>query len=143
MEGTDDRRIGESFACRQVDRGYTVMIEVLKRLLGNISRQGKRSPAIEKPNRLKSTGDFRAVEIAPSIICCTAATQVTGRLYLLREVPRLPLMGCTMPTSCTCKFRKNPDRRDSDRRLFGAAETNRWFAGVDSRKRAGRRSAET
>jgi hypothetical protein len=121
------------------------MIEVLKGLLGKISRerQGKRPPAIEKPNRLKSTGDFRAVEIAPSIICCTAATQVTGKLYLLREVPRLPLMGCTMPASCACKFRKNPDRRDSDRRLFGAAETNRWFAGVDSRKRAGRRSAET
>jgi hypothetical protein len=47
-----------------------------------------------------------------------------------------------MPTTCLCKFRKSPDRRDSDRRLFGATETNRWFAGVDSRTCRGRRMKE-
>jgi hypothetical protein len=121
------------------------MMEVLKRLLGTVLRVHlvtKPTP-IEKPKRANGSGDFRAVEIAPSIMCCTAARQVTGKLYLLREAPRLPLMGCTMPTNCSCRFRKNADRRDSDRRLFGATETNRWFAGVDSRKHAGRRSAET
>jgi hypothetical protein len=120
------------------------MIEVLKGLLGKMSAKqpAKKTTPTARGQRLKNSGDFRAVEIAPSIMCCTAATQVTGRSYLLREAPRLPLMGCTMPTNCSCKFRKNADRRDSDRRLFGAAETNRWFVGVDSRKREGRRSAE-
>ena len=142
--GKDDTSIGESFARCEVEHGDAVMIRVLKGLLGRFSRErpGKRPTAIQGPKRLKSTGNFRAVEIAPSLICCTAATQVTGRLFLSREAPRLPLVGCTMPTSCACKFRKNADRRDSDRRLFGATETNRWFAGVDSRKSAGRRSAE-
>lgn len=47
-----------------------------------------------------------------------------------------------MPTNCSCKFRKDADRRDSDRRLLGATEQNRWFAGPESRKRGGRRSTE-
>jgi hypothetical protein len=75
-------------------------------------------------------------------MCCSAATHATGRSYLLREAPRLPLGACTMPANCSCKFRKNADRRDSDRRLFGATATNRWFAGVENRTHRGRRSAE-
>jgi hypothetical protein len=119
------------------------MIELLKGLL-RISREhpATKLTPINKLKRPSGTGDFRAVEIAPSIMCCAAAMQVTGRSYLLRDAPRLPLYGCTMPTNCSCRFRKNPDRRDSDRRLFGATETNRWFAGVDSRTSRGRRSAE-
>jgi len=120
------------------------MIKVLQGLLGKISRA--RPAKTFKPmaglKRSNNTGDFRAVEIAPSVVCCTAATQATGRRYLLRAAPRLPLMGCTMPTACSCQFRKNADRRDSERRLFGGSETNRWFAGRESRKGEGRRSAE-
>jgi hypothetical protein len=68
--------------------------------------------------------------------------QATGKRYLLRDAPRLPLQTCTTPTNCSCKFRKNADRRDSDRRLFGSTETNRWFAGVESRTSRSRRSTE-
>jgi hypothetical protein len=120
------------------------MIAALKGLLGKMSgkQPAKKITPIERPKRPNSTDDFRAVEIAPSILCCTVAMQVTGRSYLLREAPRLPLIGCSMPTTCSCKFRKNADRRDSDRRMFGATETNRWFVGLDNRKRGGRRSAE-
>jgi hypothetical protein len=120
------------------------MIKVLKGLLGKISRErpAKNPTSIARPKGPNGSGDFRAVEIAPSITCCAAAMQATGRSYLMREAPRLPLRGCTMPINCSCKFRKNADRRDSDRRLFGATETNRWFGGLDSRKRGGRRSAE-
>jgi hypothetical protein len=120
------------------------MIKVLEGLLGKISREHrantpKPTAKLKRPN---STGDFRTVEIAPGTKCCAAAMQAAGKSYLLREAPRLPLPACTMPAKCSCKFRKNADRRDSDRRLFGASETNRWFAGVETRKRAGRRSAE-
>jgi len=120
------------------------MIKVLKDLLGKISREEtpKQTTPITRPNRLNSTGDFRAVEIAPSVTCCAAAMQARGMRYLLRNAPRLPLMGCTMPTTCSCQFRKNADRRDSDRLLFRARETNRWFAGAETRKHGGRRSAE-
>jgi hypothetical protein len=120
------------------------MIKVLEGLLGKISREhpANKPTPIARPKQPNSTGDFRAVEIVPSIMCCPAAMHATGRSYLLREAPRLPLEACTMPTKCSCKFRKNADRRDSDRRLFGATETNRWFAGVESRMRTGRRSVE-
>lgn len=120
------------------------MIKVLEGLLGKISREfpANKPAPVARPKRPNSPGDFRSVEIAPSLICCSAATRSTGRPYLLREAPRLPLEACTMPTKCSCKFRKNADRRDSDRRLFGAVGTNRWFAGVDSRTRRGRRSEE-
>jgi hypothetical protein len=120
------------------------MIKVLVRLLGKIvGEQATNTPKpvsnIKRPN---ITRDFRAVQIAPSVMCCSAAKQVTGRFYLLRQAPRLPLMGCTMPTNCSCKFRKTADRRDSDRRIFGSTETNRWFVGLDSRKSGSRRSLE-
>ena len=120
------------------------MIELMKGLLGKMldKQTAKKSTPVEGPKRPNRNEDFRAVEIAPSIMCCAAAMQVAGRSYLLREAPRLPLYGCTMPTNCSCKFRKNADRRDSDRRLFGATETNRWFVGIDNRKREGRRLAK-
>lgn len=120
------------------------MLKELKALFDKMPREYfvNISKPISRLKRRNRTGDFRAVEIEPSIICCTAAMQVTGRYYLLRAAPRLPLYGCTMPMICSCKFRKNADRRDSDRRLFGANETNRWFVGLDRRKQEGRRSAE-
>jgi hypothetical protein len=120
------------------------MIKVLKGLLGKISREqpAKKTTPIPRPKQPNSGGDFRAVSIAPSIMCCAAAMRATERTYLLHQAPRLPLQSCTMPRNCSCKFRKNADRRGSDRRLFGASETNRWFAGLESRRRGGRRSKE-
>ena len=119
------------------------MIKVLEGLLNKISREhpAKKPTPIARPKRSSTAGDFRAVSIAPCIMCCAAAMRATGRPYLLREAPRLPLEACTTPTNCSCKFRKNADRRDGDRRLFGTTETNRWFAGRDNRKGGRRRSA--
>jgi hypothetical protein len=118
------------------------MIKVLRGLFGNTSREppAKKATPIARPERPNAAGDFRAVSLAPSMKCCAAATHATGRRVLLREAPRLPLEACTMPTNCSCKFRKDADRRDSDRRLLGATESNRWFAGPECRKRGGRRS---
>lgn len=120
------------------------MVTALKALLGRSSSEHRANPAKQTADSKGSNGpgDFRAVEIAPSIICCSAAKQVTGRAYLLRKAPRLPLMGCTMPASCSCGFRKNADRRDSDRRPIGATEATHWFAGTAGRKLGGRRSAD-
>jgi hypothetical protein len=120
------------------------MIKVLRELFGKTLREhpAKKPTLIAGPKRPNTGGDFRAVSLAPSIRCCAAAKHATGRRVLLREAPRLPLDACTMPTSCSCKFRKDADRRDSDRRQLGATETNRWFAGPESRTRGGRRSSE-
>jgi hypothetical protein len=118
------------------------MISLSSWLFGKTPREhpAKEPMLVARPRQLNTGGDFRAVSLAPSVRCCSAAEQAVGRRMLLREAPRLPLEGCTMPTNCSCKFRKNADRRDSDRRLLGATETNRWFAGPENRKRGGRRS---
>lgn len=120
------------------------MIKMLEGLLGKISREhpARKPTAIAKPNRSATAGDFRAVSITPSLECCAAAMRATGKTYLLREAPRLPLEACTMPMNCSCKFHKNADRRDGDRRLFGATESNQWFAGPDNRKHGSRRSKD-
>jgi hypothetical protein len=118
------------------------MIKILRELLGKNSRKypAKKPIPIIKPHKPITESAFRAVSVAPSIMCCTAAMHATKRRYLLHQAPRLPLPACTMPKHCSCKFRNNADRRDSDRRLFGATETNRWFAGLESRRRTVRRS---
>ena len=118
------------------------MIKILRGLFGENPREHpvKKPTPIAIAKRSNTGGDFRAVSLASSIRCCAAAKHATGRRVLLCEAPRLPLDACTMPADCSCKFRKDADRRDSDRRLLGATETNRWFSGPDSRKREGRRS---
>jgi hypothetical protein len=117
------------------------MIEILRGLFGKTPREhpAKKPTPIAGPKRSNFSGDFRAVSLAPSLRCCAAAKHVTGKRVLLRDAPRLPLEACTMPANCSCKFRKDADRRDGDRRLLGSTETNRWFAGPESRKRGGRR----
>ena len=120
------------------------MIKVLEGLLDKISRErhAKKPTPIAAPKRANAAGDFRSVSVAPSLVCCSAALHAAGTPYLSRQAPRLPLEGCTMPATCSCKFRKTIDRREGDRRLFGATETNRWFAGRDNRKRVSRRATE-
>jgi hypothetical protein len=120
------------------------MIKVLEALLNKISSKhpGTKPAPSARPKRSSSAGNFHAVSIAPSLICCPAAMQAAERPYLSREAPRLPLQACTMPKNCSCKFRKNSDRRGSDRRLFGTTETSRWFVGSDNRKRGCRRAIE-
>jgi hypothetical protein len=117
------------------------MMKVLEKLLGAIGREplakSLRPTAQKRPT---AVGDFRAVEISPRELCCEAVQLAAGKRYLLGKAPRVPLMGCTMATSCSCMFLKSKDRRDGDRRLLGAG-TSRWFAGVDSRN-GGRRLAE-
>jgi hypothetical protein len=121
-----------------------LMIKVLEGLFGRSSREQpvKKPMPAASPWQACTAGDFRAVSIAPNIMSCNAAMHSTGKIYLLRDAPRLPLDACTRPADCSCKFRKKLDRRDGDRRLFGATETNRWFAGTDNRKHRSRRSSD-
>jgi hypothetical protein len=120
------------------------MIQLFRSLLGGTSREyPAKKPAPSA--RLKPThagGDYRAVSLAPSIECYAAAKDAAGKRYLMREAPHLPLVDCTMPANCSCKFRKHADRRDGDRRLLGEAKTSRWFTGSERRARRGRRSTK-
>jgi hypothetical protein len=123
------------------------MIQLFKSLLGDTSRDHRsdklasRPAASTRPKPTQANIDYRAVSLAPNNGCDPATNDIaTGKRYLLREAPRLPMAGCPTPASCTCKFRKHADRRDGDRRLLGMAETNRWYAGGERRNRGGRRT---
>ena len=122
----------------------TAMFQLFKSLLGKIPREQpakkpKQSAKSKPPNALI---DYRAVSLVPGIKCCAAAKHAAGKRYLWREIPRLPLVGCSKPTACSCKLHKTADRRDEERRLRGSGEGARWFAGSEQRKRSGRRSTE-
>jgi|SRR5450631_124369 len=120
------------------------MFKSLKTLLGKAppERSAKKLAVAARPKSSNAAGDFRAVSLVSSKGSCSAAKNAAGKRYLLREVPRLPLSNCTMPANCSCKFRKDADRREADRRLFCGTETNRWFAGSEGRKRGNRRSTK-
>ena len=141
---TRGKKIDRMMDSTRIRGSFAYVIKVLNALLGSISREhpAKNLTPIAALKRSNSNGDFRAVEIAPGITCCAAAMQATGRSYLVRKAPPLPLYGCTMAIHCSCMFRMNADRRNGDRRLSGAAKIVRWFGGPDRRKRAGRRKSD-
>jgi hypothetical protein len=118
------------------------MLKELKALLGKTTREDSVKKSVPKAKVIPSTpgNDYRAVSVARGVRCCSAANEIAGKRYLLREAPRLPLVKCTMPANCSCKFRKDSDRRDGERRLLGTSETSRWYTGAEKRKRGVRRS---
>lgn len=119
------------------------MIRLLKSLFGETPRddRARKSPPGTKRAPANPGGDYRAVSLVSSSACDLAARSAAGQRYLLREAPRLPLPGCTMPANCSCRYRKHADRRDGDRRLLGTMESERWFAGEERRTNGHRRLA--
>jgi hypothetical protein len=119
----------------------TAMLKVLRALLSQSPPPDCAKKAAPKAMVKQAIAgkDYRAVSVAPGSKCCSSANAMVGKTYLSREAPRLPLVNCTMPTNCACKFKKASDRRDGDRRELGVSETGRWFAGPENRKRGGRR----
>jgi hypothetical protein len=65
-------------------------------------------------------GSWKAVVILPGDPACAAAGELSGKRFLARNAPRLPLTECTNQDGCTCKYRHHGDRR-SDQRRAGAA----------------------
>ncbi|MEJ0035393.1 MAG: hypothetical protein WDO68_04835 [Gammaproteobacteria bacterium] len=84
--------------------------------------------------------DYRAVSIVPMQSACAEARRLRRSRYLLNEAPRLPLSQCPQPLTCSCSYRKFPDRRVAERRDIAAS--GRWFMGQDRRKSSGRRATD-
>jgi hypothetical protein len=124
-------------------QGETAMIQLLKSLLNAKTSDGptRKAASTAMPRPAHNACDFRAVSLAPSLECCAATKDATAKRYLWREAPRLPLPGCALGSTCSCKFIKHTDRRDGDRRLLGGNATNQWFTGSERRKQRGRRAA--
>ena len=58
--------------------------------------------------------------------------------------PRLPIVGCTMPTQCQCRYQHHDDRRGSPRRTeHRSSKSAQWeLTGGDRRRAVGRRDSD-
>lgn len=67
-------------------------------------------------NPEKLDGKYRCAEIKPGLVYCKAVEALKKKVYLLGEVPQIPLNNCEMRTACKCKYLRFNDRRREDRR---------------------------
>jgi hypothetical protein len=92
-----------------------------------------------RPLRLR----FHAVSIVGDANACAQARALKGVRLLSLEAPRLPIVGCTNPEGCQCRFQHHEDRRGPPRRsglrpsagVGAAPESNR-------RRMPGRRDSD-
>ena len=104
-------------------------------------RAGK--PPARSAREVKSSTRWRAVRIAPGLICCAAVREHDEQVFLSSESPTLPIDGCDV-ADCRCKYIHLEDRRaGSDRRAhLGELTDFLPFNQVDRRRVPGRRSAD-
>ena len=85
---------------------------------------------------------FHAVTIAQGRPACPGAAQLTGRRFLSRDAPPLPLPGCGART-CHCRYIHHADRRAEDRRFpFGVRKHSGEAVAVERRRGDRRRSSD-
>jgi hypothetical protein len=110
-----------------------------KSLLDILWSRLRKEPEQKRP--VAAPRPFQAISIYRGIDACTAAKRFADYRFLAKDAPQLPLVGCTMPAGCRCKYLKHKDRRTESRRLsdFGATRLG-FFGGHDRRFRRGRRS---
>jgi hypothetical protein len=59
---------------------------------------------------------FAAAAIVPGgDACCNAVREIAWKRFLSHQVPMIPLRDCGLP-SCSCTYRRYPDRRQENRR---------------------------
>ena len=105
------------------------MIQLFKSLLGDTSRDQRNDklasrPAVStRPKPTQANIDYRAVSLAPNSGCDLASRDVaTGKRYLLREAPRLPMAGCPTPAELYLQIPqacRSPRRRPAAARNGG------------------------
>ena len=73
----------------------------------------KSSAKTVQPN---SASKFQAVAVSSGLEeCCKDAKALSGKRFLMRNAPVLPLKGCNLPV-CNCRYVKYEDRRQEPRR---------------------------
>ena len=104
-----------------------------------LARKAKLSERTAK----RSSTQWRAVKIAPDLICCDEVQRLAGRVFLARESPQLPLDACT-EADCRCKYVHLKDRRSGgDRRIeIGELDAFLPVKQVERRQLAGRRATD-
>lgn len=96
-------------------------------------------PLKPRPLRLR----YHAVSIVPGPSACAQAKSVQDLRLLSLQAPRVPLVGCTNPDGCQCKFQHHADRRAGPRRSGLRSTKYGIVASDDNRRRLrGRRDSD-
>jgi hypothetical protein len=86
---------------------------------------------------------FHAISIVAGPNPCAQVKALTDVRLLSVEAPRLPMVGCTNPDGCRCKFQHHDDRRTGPRRS-GLRTTiqDDWSTDGNRRRTPGRRDLD-
>lgn len=92
-----------------------------------------------QPRRLR----FHAISIVAGPNACAQVTALKDVRLLSVEAPRLPVVGCTNPDGCRCKFQHHEDRRAGPRRIGLRTLMQEDFSADANRRRSlGRRDVD-
>lgn len=91
----------------------------------------------------RSTTQWRAVKIAPGLLCCDAVGKLAGQVFLSTESPLLPLEGCS-EDDCRCKYVHLEDRRSGGDRRIKLGELGAFLpiSQAERRQVGGRRATD-
>ena len=86
---------------------------------------------------------WRSVRIRPGLISCDRVADMTGRIFLSREAPPLPLQNCT-EKQCSCHYIFLNDRRSGADRRIQLGRLGDFFPSYEGERRniPGRRLAD-
>lgn len=104
--------------------------KIRKHYFGTLSSNGRRAKSHTTPDHR-----FHCVSIVNKGDCCEQVNTLTGKRFLSKEAPAIPMEECTM-AHCECRYQHFEDRRQSSnerrvdygvtRELFGVfGEQNR------------------
>jgi hypothetical protein len=86
---------------------------------------------------------FHAISIVAGPSPCAQVQALAETRLLSVEAPRLPLVGCTNPGGCRCRFQHHEDRRSGPRRSGARAPMrDNWTMEGNRRRSPGRRNVD-
>lgn len=124
-------------ACATMSRmGDSKKESLLSRLTARWCRKSA-APAAHVPAR-----PFQAISIFRGVQACEMARKFSDHRFLARDAPQLPMIGCTMPQACECRYIRHKDRRSEPRRLMDFGASSRLYIGKERRRLKGRRATD-